>query len=103
MTSKHDTDRPPSQRISRPIRSARAIPTDECVPVMLVSRAAAFLVVRDHRARFLYGLVNDRAPVFELLTKSGMSLADAADALAILCEAGVVALAEPHPTVSSIG
>jgi hypothetical protein len=66
------------------------------VPIAVVTRADALLVVSDQRARFLFGFVNDRAPVFELLTTSGMSLSDAADALAILCEAGVVALAEPH-------
>ena len=62
---------------------------------MVVTRANASRLVHDQRARFLFRLVDDQTPVYELLAKSGMSLPDAADALAILCEAGVVALGEP--------
>ncbi len=63
------------------------------MPVARVSRGEAALGL-DSRALFVFGFVDDRTAVFDLLTMSGLPLSDAAQALASLCDAGAVALVE---------
>ena len=67
---------------------------DACIPIAMLSRADVLDLGLDARALFVFAFIDDRTPVFELLTMSGMPLTDAADALASLCAAGAVALAE---------
>jgi hypothetical protein len=92
MTSQIRTDRPPSSRISKFVVHERSASTDACVPIAMVSRAEASRIGLDARAIFLFAFVDDRRSVFDILTHSGLPLSEAADALAQLCEAGVVAL-----------
>ena len=58
----------------------------------MVSRGEAATLGLDARALFMFGFVNDRVCVFELLSMSGLPLSDAAEALAVLCDVGAVAL-----------
>ena len=60
----------------------------------MVPRAELVELGVDARALFVFAFIDDRTPVFELLTMTGMPLTDAADALASLCAVGAVALAE---------
>ena len=99
MTSKALTERPPSVRISKFVVHERGTSTDACVPIAMMSRAEAARLRLDARALFLFAFVDDRQSVFDILTSSGLSLSEAADALAQLCDAGVVALAS-SPTVT---
>ncbi|HEX4514440.1 MAG TPA: hypothetical protein VH054_12910 [Polyangiaceae bacterium] len=93
MTSKIRTDRPPSARISKFVERERASSTDACVPIAMVSRAEASRLGLDARALFVFAFVDDRRSVYEILTSSGLPLSDAADAMAQLCESGIIALA----------
>jgi len=93
MTSHIRTERPPSARISKFVVHEQSESTDACVPIAMVPRAEAARLGLDARALFLFAFVDDRLSVFEVLTHSGLPLSDAADALAQLCDAGVVALA----------
>jgi hypothetical protein len=58
----------------------------------MISRSHITTLNLDARALFVFGFINDRTPVFDLLTMSGMPLSDAAEALATLCDVGAVAL-----------
>ena len=71
----------------------RGTSTDSCVPIAMVSRAEASHLALDARALFLLAFIDDRRSVFDVLTHSGLPLSEAADALAQLCDAGVIALA----------
>jgi hypothetical protein len=93
MTSQNRTDRPPSARISKFVERERGTSTDACVPIAMVSRAEASRLGLDARAIFLLAFVDDRRSVIDVLTHSGLPLSEAADALAQLCDAGIVALA----------
>lgn len=68
--------------------------TDSCIPIAMIARTEARDLGLDARALFVLGFVDDRTPVFELLTMSGLPLSDAAEALAALCDSGAVALAD---------
>ena len=94
MKTDTPTTRPPSKHISKLIEREVPRRTDSCVPVAMVSRSEAASLGLDARALFVFGFVNDRTPVFDLLTMSGLPLSDAAQALASLCDAGAVALVE---------
>ena len=98
MTSQIRTVRPPSARISKFVVHERGESTDACVPIAMVPRAEAARLGLDARALFLFAFVDDRRSVFDILTSSGLPLADAADALAQLCDAGVIALSGPSVT-----
>ena len=93
MTSHIRTERPPSARISKFVVHEQSESTDACVPIAMVSRAEASRLGLDARALFVFAFVDDRRSVYDALTNSGLPLPDAADALAQLCDAGVVALA----------
>jgi hypothetical protein len=93
------TARPPSARISKLIERERGTSTDACVPIAMVTRAEAARLGLDARALFLFAFVDDRRSVFDILTHSGMPLSEAAEALAQLCDAGIVALAS-SPSVT---
>ncbi len=93
MTSQIRTARPPSTRISKFIVHESTTSTDACVPIAMASRAEVSRIGLDARALFIFAFVDDRRSVFDILTSSGLPLSDAADALAQLCDAGVIALA----------
>jgi len=86
-----ETLRPPSSRISRLLPSAD-VTTDACIPIAMVSRFEAGRLGLDASALFVFAFVDDRTPVYEILTRSGMPLPQAAEALAALCETGAIAL-----------
>jgi len=93
MTSQIRTARPPSARISKfVVHESASQGTDACVPIAMLPRAEASRLGLDGRALFVLAFVDDRRSVFDILTTSGLPLSDAADALAELCDAGVVAL-----------
>ncbi len=96
MTSQIRTERPPSARISKFVERERGSSTDACVPIAMVPRAEASRLGLDARALFLFAFVDDHRSVYDILTSSGLPLSDAADALAQLCESGIIALASPH-------
>jgi hypothetical protein len=99
MTSQIRTERPPSARISKFVVHEREASTDACVPIAMMSRAEVARLGLDARALFVFAFVDDHSSVFDILTHSGLPLSEAADALAQLCDAGIVALAS-SPTVT---
>lgn len=92
MKSDVQTVRPPSSRISHLVSHEAS--AHSCIPIAMLSRADVSSLGLDARALFVFGFVNDRTPVVDLLTMSGMPMADAADALAALCDVGAVALVD---------
>jgi hypothetical protein len=94
MKSEAPTLQPPSKRISKLASRNTLTTTDACVPVALVSRNDVAAAGLDARALFMFGFIDDRSSVFELMSMSGLPLTDAAEALAALCDVGAVALVE---------